>query len=116
MNSHVRRSLNLTPERSGPSVWNEPPPPAGRQWSLAAFAVGAAMIGAAWRRPRNPWLLGAGVSSVIIGLITSIPANDLLIRARARRSVAASDPLDEGLAETFPASDPPSASVPLGTT
>jgi hypothetical protein len=116
MTNHVKRSLNLTPERSGSSVWNEPAPPTGSQWSLAAFAVGAAMIGAAWRRPRHPWLLGVGVSSVVIGLVTSIPTNDLLVRARARRSVAASDPLDEGLAETFPASDPPASSAPQSTT
>ncbi len=106
----MSRSLNLTAERGGPSVWERPTPAA--PWGLAAVALGAAMLSLAWRRPRNAWLMSAGMSSLALGVLSSIPANDILMRARARRSAVAADPLDEALRETFPASDTPAASTP----
>ena len=106
--------LNLSPERSGPSVWDVPQQPSS-PWGFAALAIGAAMMAAAWRRPERRWLLAMGTGGVFLGLLASLPVEDLQTRIRARRSVGSSDSLDEALSESFPASDPPAASTPSTT-
>lgn len=103
--------LNLTPERSKPSVWDQRSGPNPGQ--VAAVLAGVMLMGSAGAlESRKRWILQtAGVAAVAIGLFgprISRQLEHVRDTARSRRLQQVPDPLDEALKQSFPASDPPS--------
>jgi hypothetical protein len=112
-------SINLTPAR-GPSVWTrDREHTIDRRW-LAMIVGGAVLASSALRRPSSGrvWAATLGLACVAAGLLCQgcsrrlSAALERIKRSWDSGAGSVNDAVDQASADSFPASDAPSSSVP----
>jgi hypothetical protein len=103
----MTRPLNLSPSR-GPSVWDR----LDRESKLERIGSGAVAAGTAlaayamWGSRRHRWVLTLGIACLAAGLLRQRRFPKGL--RRGQHVDPSEDVIDQTLADSFPASDPPS--------